>query len=104
MGTRLIIWQKPNGDTIERKVSYNDYRIGDSNSYRWKVIDIQYWNGKKFCNEKEYDKYIRLNSTKEKLYFSIRDYITKANKQFINLISLAIFLKVVSLTNMFVNF
>ena len=94
MGTRLITWQKPNGDIIERQVSYNYYRIGDTNSYKWIIIDIKYWNGKKFCNGKEYNKYLHLESQKEKLVLSLKDNFTRAYKQFLYLISLMVFFRV----------
>lgn len=54
---RQIIWQKKNGDIVKRIITTCiDYRVGQVNSYKWKIIDIKYKHGKKWLSRYEYDK------------------------------------------------
>lgn len=61
-GTKQVKWQKQNGDIITRTVSYGNYRVGDTNSYNWIIIDIKYLYGKKFFSYDDYQKITRRNS------------------------------------------
>lgn len=71
-GTKQVVWKKQNGDIITRTVGYGNYRVGDTNSYNWIIIDIKYLYGKKFYSYDDYKKktrrheLIRLNFRKLK--------------------------------------
>lgn len=58
-GTKQVTWKKQNGDIITRTVDYGNYRVGDTNSYNWVVIDIKYLYGNKFYSYDDYQKIAR---------------------------------------------
>lgn len=47
---------KPNGDIVQRETTmYNFRRVGDTNSYNWEVIKIEYKYKDKYYLPMEYD-------------------------------------------------
>lgn len=63
----LVTYQKRNGEIIERKVkNHPPYRIGETTSMGWKLIDIkQFYKGKYYAIY-EYDKLINRDFQKMK--------------------------------------
>lgn len=62
-----VTYQKRNGDTIRRTLEgYSPYRIGDINSYGWKVTDIKYKWGDKYYPRSEYDRLINRSIDKDR--------------------------------------
>lgn len=95
--SKLVTWQKPNGELVDRIVSYNMYHIGQTNCYKWKIVDIKYFAKKKFVTKAEWEKAIKRDDTMQKIKFSVQSYLTKVYKQLIYLMSLLISMKVFEL-------
>ena len=94
-GSKKIIWQKPNGDIVERIINgFQFYRVGDGNAYKWKIIDIKYCYKKRWCSEKDYIKLIHKDAQIEKLILSFKNNLTKAYKQVLYCLSMMIFFKI----------
>ena len=92
--SKLVTWQKPNGELVNRIVSYNMYHIGQKNAYNWKIIDIKYYHKKKFLSEKKWDKAITRESKIQEIKFSVQNFFAKLCKQIIYIISLLISMRV----------
>ena len=55
-----VTYVKRNGDILRRTIGgYTPYRIGDINSYGWKVTDVKYkWKDNKYYSRSEYDRLV----------------------------------------------
>lgn len=55
-----VTYVKRNGDILRRTIEgYTPYRIGDINSYGWKVTDVKYkWKDNKYYSRSEYDRLV----------------------------------------------
>jgi hypothetical protein len=54
-----ITYQKRNGELFNRlRNTYVSYRVGDTTSMGWKVLDIKYKYGNKYYSPVEYDRII----------------------------------------------
>lgn len=52
-----ITYKKRNGDIFQRtRNTYLPYRVGDTTSMGWEVLDIKYKYGNKYYSLTEYDK------------------------------------------------
>ena len=100
MGTRLITWQKKNGDIIKRKVSYYTYRVGYTNSYGWTIINIEYYYNKKFYDYSTYNKLIHKEAVRERFFNTLKNKLTYILKQVIYFFSLAVFIKAFEVANL----
>lgn len=97
-GTKLVTWQKPNGELIDRKVCYDDYSIGQTNCYNWKVVDVKYYLGNgKFGTEHELNKKHKHRDNLERLEFGIKDSLINMYKNLITIIEAMLLIKVIEL-------
>lgn len=54
-----VTYVKRNGDILRRTIrGYTPYRIGDINSYGWKVTDVKYKWKDKYYSRSEYDRLV----------------------------------------------
>lgn len=68
-----IIYQKRNGEIIERiRQTYCPYRVGETTSMGWKVIDILYPYKDNYYHFKEYDRLIDADWKKAKRKYKFK--------------------------------
>lgn len=93
----LITYQKRNGEIFDRiRNTYFPYRVGDTTSMGWKVLDIRHKYKNKYVSTTEYDRLIdkewnkakRRNQVKHKIKY----YYQNINHIMIFLILLRVFL------------
>ena len=52
-----VTYTKKDGELIQRTIrGYSPYRIGDVNSYGWKVTEIKYLYNNKWLSSRDYDR------------------------------------------------
>ena len=89
-----VIYQKANGDIIKRKmITYHTYRVGDVNSYGWKVIEVLYNYKGKYYSKNDYDSILYRKRKKDKLITSIKRNIIKIYNNLIYPIALLIMIR-----------
>ena len=77
-----ITFQKRNGEIFQRlRRTLSPYRIGEVNSYGWKVLDIRYKYKGKFYSQLEYDKLIDKRIKRYKRNNKIKSTIYSVYKQ-----------------------
>ena len=79
-----ITYQKRNGTIFQRiRNTYCPYRVGDTTSMGWKVLDIKHKYGNKYYSSIEYDKLIDKEWKRTKkllqLKYSINNMLKYAN-------------------------
>lgn len=51
-----VTYQKRSGEVIQKLINvYTSYRVGETNGYGWKIIDMKYWYKNKFLSYHEYN-------------------------------------------------
>jgi hypothetical protein len=90
-----IIYQKRNGEIFERiRNTYITYRIGDTTSMGWKVLDIQYKYKNKYYSSMEYDRVINENIKRRKKIMNFKKQFYNMYKNLIYCASMLIFIRV----------
>ncbi len=65
----LVVYQKKNGDIIERKrTTFPEHHIGEYTSMGWKILDIKYEYKNKYYSTEEYYS-IQNKITKKVLFY-----------------------------------
>lgn len=78
-----MTYKKRNGDIIQRTIStYSPYRVGDTNSYGWKVESIKYLYKGNWYSKNEYDRLIDDDISKQRRKMKIKRTI---NQLYVNL-------------------
>lgn len=90
-----ITYQKRNGEIFQRiRNTYLPYRVGDTTSMGWKVLDIKYKYGKRYYDVVEYDKIIDTKWKRRKKLFQLKNNLKEMYRYLTYLTTLFIFLKV----------
>lgn len=91
-----VTYIKRNGDTIRRTIGgYSPYKIGDTNSYGWKVIDIKYkWKDNKYYSRSEYDRLVNKSISLDKKIIQYKRNIQRVYKELVYLIYLLMIARV----------
>lgn len=90
-----MTYEKRNGDLIQRTIGgYSPYRVGDTNSYGWKVTDIKYLYNKKWYSKSEYDKLVDKNISKSRLRIKVRNTFRNLYNQLSHIILILVLLRV----------
>lgn len=76
---------------------YSPYRIGDVNSYGWKVTDIKYLYEKKWLTRSEYDRLVNKRYYKSQLRIKIQKKFRELYNQVSHIIVLLVLLRVYEL-------
>ena len=77
----LITYQKRNGTVFQRiRNTYLPYRVGDTTSMGWKVLDIKYKYGNKYYSSMEYDRLIDKRWKREKKLLQFKKEISNISK------------------------
>ena len=97
-GTKKVSWQKQNGEVITRTVNWGNYRVGDTNSYKWIIIDIKYLYGKKFYSYDDYQKKTRRNNLLKLNYRKLKNYFFIIYKRLCYSLVLLILVKAYGIT------
>lgn len=92
-GTKRVMWQKKNGDIIQRNVQWNDYKIGDVNSYGWIVVDVKYYYKNNFYSFDKYEQLVNKEIKRDRQIMLIKKNINKTYKQLIYLVELLIVIR-----------
>ena len=93
-----MTYQKRNGDVITRTIgTFSPYKIGDVNSYGWKVTDIKYKYNDKWYSKSEYDKLLDKRCYKSKLRIKVEQTFRSLYNQMSHIIVLLVLLRVYEL-------
>lgn len=77
----LITYQKRNGTIFQRiRNTYLPYRVGDTTSMGWKVLDIKYKYGNKYYSSMEYDRLIDKRWKREKKLLQFKKDLSNISK------------------------
>lgn len=77
----LITYQKRNGTVFQRiRNTYLPYRVGDTTSMGWKVLDIKYKYGNKYYSSMEYDRLIDKRWKREKKLLQFKKDLSNISK------------------------
>lgn len=78
-----VTYLKRNGDEIRRTIEgYSPYRIGDINSYGWKVTDVKYkWKDNKYYTKSEYDRLVNRSIDKDRKISKYKRNIERVYKE-----------------------
>lgn len=89
-----MTYQKRNGEVIQRiRNTYCTYRIGDTTSMGWKVLDIKYNWGGKYYHKTEYDRIIEKEIQKDKKRIKLKKRIVSIYKNLAYAMSLLILMR-----------
>lgn len=89
-----IVYQKSNGEIIKRKlISYHTYRVGDINSYGWKVIEVLYNYRGKYYSKNDYYSILEKKEKKDKLIMKIKRNIVKIYTNLVYPVALLIMIR-----------
>lgn len=88
-----MIYEKKNGDILQRTVTNSPYKIGDVNAYGWKVIDIKYLYKDKYYSSSEYDNIMRKSWSKDRKIAEFKRKITSIYKELIYIVMFLILLR-----------
>lgn len=89
-----VTYQKRNGDLIRRTIGgYSPYRVGDTNSYGWQVVDIKHKYNDKWYSPKEYDSIVNRRWNRSKRINKIRQQFYNVYKELAYCIILMILLR-----------
>jgi hypothetical protein len=91
-GMRMI-YEKKNGDILQRTVTNSPYKIGDVNAYGWKVIDIKYLYKDKYYSSSEYDNLMRKSWSKDRKISELKRKLTSVYKELIYIVMILILLR-----------
>lgn len=95
-----ITYQKKNGDLIRRTIStYSPYKMGDTNSYGWKVIDIKYKYNDKFYSRRDYDNLVNRDWIRRKKINKFRQTFYNVYKELAYCVILLILLRFFEVTS-----
>lgn len=91
-----VTYLKRNGDTLRRTIEgYTPYRIGDINSYGWKVTDVKYkWKDNKYYSRSEYDRLVNKSISLNRKIIKYKRTIEKVYKELAYIIYLLIIARV----------
>lgn len=93
-----MTYEKKNGDIITRTIgTYSPYKIGDTNSYGWKVTDISYLYNKKWYSKSEYDRIIDKRLYKSRLRIKVEKAFRELYSRMSHIIVLLVILRVYEL-------
>lgn len=90
-----MTYQKKNGEIIRRTISsFSPYRIGDTNSYGWKVIDIKYNYNNKYYPKSEYDALVYKSLNRSRIISRYKRSFVKFYKELIYVVYLLLITRV----------
>ena len=91
-----VTYLKRNGDILRRTIEgYTPYRIGDINSYGWKVTDVKYkWKDNKYYSRSEYDRLVNKAIDKNRKYYKYKRTIERVYKELAYILYLLIISRV----------
>lgn len=91
----LVTYQKKSGEIIQKKCFNPQYKIGEENSWGWKVIDKEYlWNGK-YYHTVEYDRLIDKALRKNIIISNIKKRLKKLYKDVAYCLGIIVLLKLI---------
>lgn len=93
-----VTYTKKDGEMIQRTIGgYSPYRIGDVNSYGWKVTDIKYLYEKKWLSGREYDRIMNKRFHKSQMKIKIERKFRELYNHLSHIIVLLVLLRVYEL-------
>ena len=97
----LMVYEKANGQIIKRRRStLAPYKIGDTTSMGWKVIDILYlYDDNKYYPKYEYDRLVDKAFKKRQRFNKSLKIFANVCKQFRNCLTLLVLFRVFELIN-----
>ena len=91
-----VTYVKRNGDILRRTIEgYTPYRIGDINSYGWKVTDVKYkWKDNKYYSRSEYDRLVNKSISLNRKIIKYKRTIERVYKELAYILYLLIIARV----------
>lgn len=98
---KQITYQKRNGELIQRTIGggYSPYRVGDVNSYGWKIVDIKFRYNNKWLSSKEYDFVLNRDWKRAKRINKFRHTFYSVYKELAYCVALMILIKFLEATS-----
>lgn len=94
-----ITYQKRNGElVIKEGILCSSYKIGETNGFGWKVVDMKYYYKGKYYSSYEYDEIRMKNNRKEKIIRMIKSNIKRFYKDMVNIASMLLVIRFVLLS------
>lgn len=90
-----MTYQKSNGDIILREVLYSRFKIGETTSMGWKVVDIKYKYKGKYYSRSEYDRLLDKEMKKDKQIMFIKRHLKQLFQELKDCMFLLVFFKMI---------
>lgn len=98
-----ITYQKRNGDIIHRiRTTGIPYRVGETTSMGWKVLDIKYNYNGKFYSRSEYDRLLDKAWDRDKKITKFKKNIARVYHEILSIVMLLIFFRVIETSTSYI--
>ena len=89
-----LTYQKANGDIFQRVINtYTPYKIGETTSIGWKVLDIKYRYKNKYYSKVDYDALVEKTYKRSKNVFQLKKSLYNIYKELVYCVILLILLR-----------
>lgn len=90
-----MTYKNKKGEIIRRTINTGSpYKIGDTNSFGWTVLDIKYLYKGKYYSKKDYDSIVDSHYNKMRRRTKIRSFISRLYSSMVYLVELMIAVRV----------